>query len=348
MLDASGGLTSSYNYDPYGTSEGTSLPQDYGFTGEPQNSTTGLVHLRARWYSTVSGRFISRDPFGGELGNPLSMNPYQYGELDPVGNTDHSGLCTDKQREDTKKRARICIEGIDPFEHLYLDDPTYPDYGPGTRNFDYWSIPRTLGQKLWVEPMTYVKGWSESYVAFQREVAQKLCPWGGCNLALAAFFARKGGGFGGQSPGVWIPKPSSGTVIGAYCPIWPRIGNSLFQLPSGYIGSERQLGPLVIPSKPYQIHHYASNKHDTKYTTLFRQIAAKYGLDLDGAWNKERLPHIGSHPTEYHEFVLREMQEADRVANGNLILFLLEFEARVKQPVRNDPSLLDKAGWRGR
>lgn len=58
--DGTGNLLSSYNYDPFGTPEGTSQPIDYGFTGEPQSSSTGLVHLRARWYNTVAGRFQSQ------------------------------------------------------------------------------------------------------------------------------------------------------------------------------------------------------------------------------------------------------------------------------------------------
>ncbi|MDQ6695037.1 MAG: hypothetical protein M3014_11570 [Chloroflexota bacterium] len=63
--------------------EGTSAPQDYGFTGEPQNSATGLVQLRARWYNTLSGRFQTHDPYSGELDQPMSLNRYLYVYDDP-------------------------------------------------------------------------------------------------------------------------------------------------------------------------------------------------------------------------------------------------------------------------
>ncbi len=39
-------------------------------------------------------------------------------------------------------------------------------------------------------------------------------------------------------------------------------------------------------AKPIQIHHFASNKNK-KYTSQFKKIASKYGLDLDGDWNKQ-------------------------------------------------------------
>ena len=37
-------------------------------------------------------------------------------------------------------------------------------------------------------------------------------------------------------------------------------------------------------TKPEQLHHFATNKNKT-YTPQFEEIANKYGLDLDDAWN---------------------------------------------------------------
>jgi len=53
------------DYDPFGQptgKPGLATPTDYGFAGEPQDAATGLVQLRARWYSPVQGQFTSRDP----------------------------------------------------------------------------------------------------------------------------------------------------------------------------------------------------------------------------------------------------------------------------------------------
>lgn len=81
-----------------------------------------------------------------------------------------------------------------------------------------------------------------------------------------------------------------------------------------------------------------------------KAIARKYGLGLDGDWNKEMLPHQGRHPNDYHRFVLEEMQNADAIASRaprwtRKKIFLEEFEKRVKNPVRENPDLLRKIGW---
>ena len=47
-------------------------------------------------------------------------------------------------------------------------------------------------------------------------------------------------------------------------------------------------------SRPNQVHNFASNK-SSKYTSQFENIAKKYNLDLDEAWNKELMPHQGRH-----------------------------------------------------
>ncbi len=64
------------NYDPWGTPESGTVPT-FGFTGELQDANTGLVNLRARWYSTAHGTFTARDPFAGYDTLPYSLHPYQ-------------------------------------------------------------------------------------------------------------------------------------------------------------------------------------------------------------------------------------------------------------------------------
>ena len=59
-------------------------------TGE-QNDPNGLEYLRARYYDSATGRFLSRDPLGGGYpyagGNPANM-------LDPTGLAAEAGGCT--------------------------------------------------------------------------------------------------------------------------------------------------------------------------------------------------------------------------------------------------------------
>ena len=95
---------------------------------------------------------------------------------------------------------------------------------------------------------------------------------------------------------------------------------------------------------PMQIHHFATNKNAT-YTPKMAEIAEGFGLNLNGAWNKQALPHLGRHPNAYHNFVLEGMQAAKAGAGGSQSIFLNLFNQYVKQPVIQNPGLLRKSGW---
>ncbi len=62
----------------------------YGFTGE-QSDASGLTYLRARYYNPATGTFTSRDPFGGVLTQPATLNAYTYALNNPLRYTDPSG-----------------------------------------------------------------------------------------------------------------------------------------------------------------------------------------------------------------------------------------------------------------
>ena len=97
-------------------------------------------------------------------------------------------------------------------------------------------------------------------------------------------------------------------------------------------------------TKPNQVHHFATNK-SKKYTSQFESITKKYGLDLDGDWNKELMPHQGRHPYAYHDYVLDNMQKFDRIANGDKTKFLKLYD-QMKQKIINNPDMLYKDYWK--
>ena len=104
------------------------------------------------------------------------------------------------------------------------------------------------------------------------------------------------------------------------------------------------VGESGTPStKPNQIHHFATNK-SKKYTSQFENIAKKYGLDLDGDWNKELMPHQGRHPYAYHEYVLDNMQKFDKIAKGDKTKFLMLYD-QMKQKIISNPNMLYKDYW---
>jgi RHS repeat-associated protein len=97
VTDASGSVTDSYSYAPYGGTIRHDGSSDQPFTflgrwGVRKESRDGLLyHIRARYYDAVTGRFISRDPVWPRIGDPREINPYQYALSDPIGHLDRTG-----------------------------------------------------------------------------------------------------------------------------------------------------------------------------------------------------------------------------------------------------------------
>jgi RHS repeat-associated protein len=91
LTNASATVTLNRRYKPYGSVLETtgSASSIYGYTGEQQSG--GLVYLRARYYASGLGRFVSRDTWQGEYSRGLSLNRWGYLEGNPINGTDPSG-----------------------------------------------------------------------------------------------------------------------------------------------------------------------------------------------------------------------------------------------------------------
>jgi hypothetical protein len=102
----------------------------------------------------------------------------------------------------------------------------------------------------------------------------------------------------------------------------------------------------VISKLPLQNHHILSNINK-RWTPLFEDIVNKYeGLDMNGKWNQIKLPHLGKHPTEYHEWALRTLRRIDEAANGSTDEFITLFNERIVQPLLENPLMLRKNWWK--
>ncbi len=87
-----------------------------------------------------------------------------------------------------------------------------------------------------------------------------------------------------------------------------------------------ELSILVHNAGCGQNHHFLSNKNKT-YTPKFKEVTNKYDLNLNGNWNIRNLEnHIGRHTNNYHEYMLKQVQFFDKIANGNKDVFLNLFE----------------------
>ena len=91
LVDANAVVKLAQSYEPFGTVMGSagSETSAYGFDGESQ--TGGLVHLRARSYSSLEGRFLSADPSLGDPQQPMSFDAWMFTYGDPVNLVDRNG-----------------------------------------------------------------------------------------------------------------------------------------------------------------------------------------------------------------------------------------------------------------
>ncbi len=128
LTNSAGSLIVSYTYDSFGNLIASSgaATNAYGFTGEQQfEEADDLVFLRARYYDTAVGRFISRDPIlePMRLGSnfvwflpyliyhPQDLYSYVYVANNPINQVDPLGLkkdCIKKCKENFEWDVTVC------------------------------------------------------------------------------------------------------------------------------------------------------------------------------------------------------------------------------------------------
>ena len=121
MEMVSGVVEVATTYSPYGEvlAQAGASRTTYGFTGEQEDSATGLLYLRARYYNPELKVFHSRDPWEGTGWRPETLNYYQYASGNPVNYTDPSGLCAEIGDEICWELAeRAWREGFGPLDYL--------------------------------------------------------------------------------------------------------------------------------------------------------------------------------------------------------------------------------------
>ncbi len=94
LADPSGAVMLARSYDPFGNvlEQVGGGQSAFGYTGE-QTDPTGLVYLRARYYSPYLNRFISPDTIIPNPAQSQSWNRYLYVGNNPVNRSDSSGHC---------------------------------------------------------------------------------------------------------------------------------------------------------------------------------------------------------------------------------------------------------------
>jgi RHS repeat-associated protein len=110
LVDASASVTLARSYEPFGSTlvsagSGNSVFQ---FTGE-QRDASGLTFLRARYLSTSTGRFLTRDLWTGTATRPMSYNAWLYAYANSINLTDPTG-------QDPWQPDPDCLQGQSPRE----------------------------------------------------------------------------------------------------------------------------------------------------------------------------------------------------------------------------------------
>ena len=91
-VDTNGSVVTSYDHGAYGEVKTSSGPggNEFQFTGQQVDGSTGLQYLRARYYDMETGRFVSRDSL---IARPSWVNhPFSYADGRPTLLTDPAGL----------------------------------------------------------------------------------------------------------------------------------------------------------------------------------------------------------------------------------------------------------------
>ena len=91
-LTKDGQAVASTSYNLYGASKTSTdtTGNPFAYNGEARDDT-GLDYLRARYYDSQGGTFLTEDSYPGEDTDPLSQNRYSYVQNNPVNYTDPSG-----------------------------------------------------------------------------------------------------------------------------------------------------------------------------------------------------------------------------------------------------------------
>ncbi len=102
LTDESGNVRSNAEYEPFGKStKSGEAEENHLYTGKEIDASR-LYYYGARYYDPEMGRWIERDPKGGVLENPMSLNRYVYCYNNPLFYIDPDG-CDPKVNDLTAK-----------------------------------------------------------------------------------------------------------------------------------------------------------------------------------------------------------------------------------------------------
>ena len=106
LIDTTGNVAVSYDYDAFGNilSQIGTADNHITYAGYQYDKESGLYYLNARYYDSVTARFISEDdPKYSSKNDPLSLNLYTYCINNPIMYIDPSGHRIDTEGDSSGK-----------------------------------------------------------------------------------------------------------------------------------------------------------------------------------------------------------------------------------------------------
>jgi RHS repeat-associated protein len=144
LTDASGLITDAYAYDPFGRPRGANGGTDNRFRYLGRHGVldeeNGLNYIRARYYFTSGGRFVTKDPTGGNDGDSQGLNRYVYALNNPVRLIDISGLSA---QESSGTTPPLATSDSILSHNIYISPETWGLATPATSTEPYSVNPQS-------------------------------------------------------------------------------------------------------------------------------------------------------------------------------------------------------------
>jgi RHS repeat-associated protein len=107
LTNGTGSVANSYTDDSFGnlTASTGTLVNPFRYTARESDTETGLYYYRARYYDSTTGRFLTEDPAGFDVGTDF----YPYAGNGPTNWKDPEGL----------RRVQICRQPVESYKRKY-------------------------------------------------------------------------------------------------------------------------------------------------------------------------------------------------------------------------------------
>ncbi|WP_421431909.1 RHS repeat-associated core domain-containing protein [Streptococcus suis] len=182
-LTQNGQEVASSSYALYGATKQTTdtTGNPFAYNGEARD-VTGLDYLRARYYDSQAGTFLTADTYPGSQTDPLSQNLYAYVQNNPANYTDPSGhirsphvMLDDRFGGKVYNRPRPLINPEDGT--LYA--PSTPEHKAHqirqqqTGNYSYVYTPKVYSNTPIIKPTSYAQAQAQRDRAREQALAEQ-------------------------------------------------------------------------------------------------------------------------------------------------------------------------------